>query len=645
MRGCQFFALSFLWMTSLPALAQVDTASNVYEKASKSVFLIVIRSQSGEPVARGSGFLVAGNKIVTNQHVVREGIPFLDLGAVKLPLKVDRVDSINDIAILTVDGELSVPALQLATAEPKPGISIFAIGNPAGLEKSISNGVVAGIRQMSGRELIQISAPISPGSSGGPILNSQAQVIAVAVGILEEGQNLNFAVPIKFVEKLLNGDAAAGDIPTLFSRVDDIFQKRSQNEQYSAEPDSPWMKSQRDIEGLLRQSVSVAGKDYASLKLVADKVMSFGFWSVDPTIAVTVAERMVQVRSNAESNTLLAKSLDSAAGAETPPSDKNSPTIVRAERAIRAAFASTKQPTIEMYIVLGDILDERQLLAESKGAYLKSYELAKLRGQPDDVGRGLRGLITTSAELKSNADTDRWFGVLVDTGLVGWYDREQQARRLYARDDYKGAGDNFALAASPTFWTEYCDAATAYAIDGKDQDRVLEMARACVANGANKKDSDARLANAHNQIAQALNMRGVHEEALSHVREAVSMDPQNAFYQDTLADSLYGLRRFQEAINASKQAIRLSDGKYAWMHFTLGNSYFDIENWELARQSYEKASQLDPKDDAATYNVAVCLGRLGLLKDAADWYEETLRRNPNRPNKQELLNRIQSLRK
>ena len=106
------------------------------------------------------------------------------------------------------------------------------------------------------------------------------------------------------------------------------------------------------------------------------------------------------------------------------------------------------------------------------------------------------------------------------------------------------------------------------------------------------------------------------------------MDPQNAFYQDTLADSLYGLRRFQEAINASKQAIRLSDGKYAWMHFTLGNSYFDIENWELARQSYEKASQLDPKDDAATYNVAVCLARLGLFKDAADWYEETLRRNP-----------------
>jgi S1-C subfamily serine protease len=174
---------------------QLDPASRVYEKASKSVFLIVIRSAAGEPIARGTGFLIADNKIVTNQHVVRDGIPFLDLGAVKLPLKVEKSDSVNDLAILTIDGELSVPALELSTIEPKPGTSIFAIGNPAGLERSISNGVVAGIRQMGGRELVQISAPISPGSSGGPILNSSSEVVAVAVGILEAGQNSTLQYP------------------------------------------------------------------------------------------------------------------------------------------------------------------------------------------------------------------------------------------------------------------------------------------------------------------------------------------------------------------------------------------------------------------------------------------------------------------
>jgi S1-C subfamily serine protease len=216
--------------------------------------MIIVRSSAGEPIARGSGFLVANNKIVTNQHVIRDGNAFLDLGAVKLPLKIEAVDSVNDLAILTTNGELSVPPLELATSDPKPGNSVYALGNPEGLERSISSGVVAGIRNISGRELIQITAPISPGSSGGPVLNSQSQVVAVAVGILEAGQNLNFAVPIKFVQKLLNdGNAQPPDAASLLTRVDDIFAARAQSVQYSNEPDSPWMTGQREMEELLRQ--------------------------------------------------------------------------------------------------------------------------------------------------------------------------------------------------------------------------------------------------------------------------------------------------------------------------------------------------------------------------------------------------------
>ena len=129
-----------------------------------------------------------------------------------------------------------------------------------------------------------------------------------------------------------------------------------------------------------------------------------------------------------------------------------------------------------------------------------------------------------------------------------------------------------------------------------------------------------------------------------HAREAAGINPNDAFFQDTLADSFNSLRRFQEAINAEKQALRLSDGKYAWMHFRLGISYFDTENWEAARQSFEKAAQLDPKDGDAAYNVALCLVRLGFYRDAASWYEEVLRRSPNHPERQEILSSIQALR-
>jgi hypothetical protein len=474
---------------------QNDPASRVYDRSSRSVFLIVIRSTStGEPIARGTGFLIANNRIVTNQHVIRDGNPFLDLGAIKLPLKVEKVDLVNDLAILMVDGELSVPPLEFATSEPTPGISIFAIGNPAGLERSISNGVVAGIRQMSGRELVQISAPISPGSSGGPILDSESRVVAVAVGILEAGQNLNFAVPIKFVQRLLTGETVPGDIPSLISRVDEIFENRGKNEQYSAEPDSPWMKTQKEMEDLLRHALSLAGKDIPSLKLVADKVLGFAFWNMDPAIAVGASERLVQIKPNAESYVLLARSLDAAAAVETPPSDKNSATLMRAERAIRSAFTATKQPTLEMYSVLGTILEERELVPESRSAYIKVYEIAKAQGQPAEMADSIRGLIRTSVAASNKAETDRWFAALVDSGGANWFDHDQQARRLFSRNDFGGAGDNFALAASPALWDRYCDAASSYSMDGKHPDQVLQMARACIENGVNKKASDTKLA-------------------------------------------------------------------------------------------------------------------------------------------------------
>jgi tetratricopeptide (TPR) repeat protein len=135
----------------------------------------------------------------------------------------------------------------------------------------------------------------------------------------------------------------------------------------------------------------------------------------------------------------------------------------------------------------------------------------------------------------------------------------------------------------------------------------------------------------------------VYEEALSHAKESTVLTPDDPWAYDTQTVALLGLRRFQEAINAGKQAVRLSDGKFGIMHFHLGAAYFETENWQFARQSYEKAAELMPQEDAAAYNVAACFQRLGLFIDAAHWYQEALKRNPERTDKQELLSRIATL--
>jgi len=83
------------------------------------------------------------------------------------------------------------------------GDEVYAIGNPEGLEATLSQGIISGIRQLGGNRYFQISAPISHGSSGGTILDKSGEVIAVAVGVLGSGQNLNFAIPISEVAALI----------------------------------------------------------------------------------------------------------------------------------------------------------------------------------------------------------------------------------------------------------------------------------------------------------------------------------------------------------------------------------------------------------------------------------------------------------
>lgn len=200
-------------------------------------------------------------------------------------------------------------------------------------------------------------------------------------------------------------------------------------------------------------------------------------------------------------------------------------------------------------------------------------------------------------------------------------------------------------AAAGGVWTDWCNAARYLYGENGTSDSVLMLARKCIEVGTGKKDSDETIADAHDSIAGILNNRGVYQEAATHAREATTLDPSNPFAFQNLSLAFSGLKRSQEAINAARQAIRLSDGKYANMHFQLGSAYFDVEDWDSARQSFEKAAQLDPKSDSAAYNTALCLAKLRYFRDAANWFEEVLRRNPKHSDRQDILDRIQSLRR
>lgn len=193
-----------------PAAAQGMDLPSLIERVRPAVVRISTFDASGQPLGSGSGFYGPDGRVVTNAHVL-EGAARAEIfdpdGRLQGTTQYAEVSSATvDIAILPRMGNPSVQ-LSMAGAAPRVGESVVVIGSPLGLTNTVSDGLVSGMRAEDGQHLIQISAPISRGSSGGPVLNREGEVIGVAVALLQGGQNLNFAVPASDVLALLQSPA------------------------------------------------------------------------------------------------------------------------------------------------------------------------------------------------------------------------------------------------------------------------------------------------------------------------------------------------------------------------------------------------------------------------------------------------------
>jgi S1-C subfamily serine protease len=178
------------------------------ERATQAVVLIDVQTATGS--RQGSGFLVEpGGLILTNHHVVRDARSArvkLASGDVYDRVSILAQDERRDIAVLQVSG-FALPTLPLGNSDSvRIGSSVILIGSPLGLENTVSTGIVSGRRQEpEGFQLIQITAPASPGSSGGAALSAAGEVIGIVAAQQVAGQNLNFAVPINYARGLIQG--------------------------------------------------------------------------------------------------------------------------------------------------------------------------------------------------------------------------------------------------------------------------------------------------------------------------------------------------------------------------------------------------------------------------------------------------------
>jgi len=191
-----FVAVAALVLARAPIVYSKDIRQ-VYAEAKSSIVLIVTYDQNKIPLSLGTGFYFRHKSILTNYHVVENGhsfaIKFIGSNRKFIATKVSNYSESLDLAIISVDVEAK-PLIIQKNRKTEIGEKVVAIGNPKGLEGSLSTGIVSGLREVDDFHIIQITAPISPGSSGGPVLNENGEVLGVATFTVVDGQNLNFAI-------------------------------------------------------------------------------------------------------------------------------------------------------------------------------------------------------------------------------------------------------------------------------------------------------------------------------------------------------------------------------------------------------------------------------------------------------------------
>jgi hypothetical protein len=182
----------------------------VIEAAQPAV--VVIRTDKGQ----GSGFLIKSDgTIVTNAHVIA-GASMIEVklgsGEVYRRVYILISDEAEDVAILRIEAA-DVPALTLGNSnDAKVGDNVLLVGAPLGLEETVSTGIVSSVTRLleNGLRVFQTTAPASPGSSGGPLLNTKGEVIGLMSFGAVQGQNLNFAIPINYVRGKVDTLVLAG---------------------------------------------------------------------------------------------------------------------------------------------------------------------------------------------------------------------------------------------------------------------------------------------------------------------------------------------------------------------------------------------------------------------------------------------------
>jgi S1-C subfamily serine protease len=191
----------------LPLECGAASTAEIFKRYSPGVATLMIVKKDGKS-AQGTGFLVSSRgELLTNFHVVDNADSIQVNFSEHLQYFARRIvaqDPEKDVALLWIEGiSPNIYPLSLSQTKLPEGSDIVVIGTPRGFDKSVTAGILSGYRTLSNASLVQFSAPISHGSSGSPVLDTNGKVIGIAIGTIKDSQGVNLAVDAKEIADFL----------------------------------------------------------------------------------------------------------------------------------------------------------------------------------------------------------------------------------------------------------------------------------------------------------------------------------------------------------------------------------------------------------------------------------------------------------
>ena len=232
-----WLAATFFPCLFAASVCSSKTATEVYEQASASMVVVMNVDPQAKKQSTGTGVVLADGQVVTNCHVIKNTQQLtVRTAGHDYPASLLHSDWPRDLCSLKVAG-LNAPAVLRGDSKSlKVGAKVYALGTPKGLALTLSDGIVSGFRERTGGRYIQTTAAISRGSSGGGLFDERGALVGLTTFYMADGQNLNFAIPIEWVDELAQRSSPA-PLPALAALAAPATQWRHKSNQLEAAND------------------------------------------------------------------------------------------------------------------------------------------------------------------------------------------------------------------------------------------------------------------------------------------------------------------------------------------------------------------------------------------------------------------------